>query len=180
MAGFLFSPDRYLDALQFAAEKHLPQKFPGKELPYLVHVVTVAAEVTAHLPALGLDDPDLAVTCALLHDTIEDTDATYEDVAARFGAAVADGVAALSKDPSLPKADQMQDSFRRIRQQPREVWVVKLADRIANMDTPPHYWTLPKRQAYREEALLIAATLGPGAPVLEARLRERIAAYPAP
>jgi (p)ppGpp synthase/HD superfamily hydrolase len=92
----MYSPDRYLAALRFAAEKHLPQKFPGTDLPYLMHVVTVASEVIAHLPLLDLADPDLAVTSALLHDTIEDTSATYDEIAARFGAAVADGVAALN------------------------------------------------------------------------------------
>ena len=91
----MYSPDRFLAALRFATEKHLPQKFPGTDLPYLMHVVTVASEVIAHLPALKLDDPDLAVACALLHDTLEDTPATYEEVAAKFGRAVADGVDAL-------------------------------------------------------------------------------------
>jgi len=170
-----YSPDRYLAALRFAAEKHLPQKFPGTDLPYLMHVVTVASEVIAHLPVLDLADPDLAVTCALLHDTLEDTTATYDEVAARFGVPVADGVQALTKR-DVP--DKMADSLRRIRLQPREIWVVKLADRIANMDAPPHYWTAEKKRAYRAEALVIADALGSAAQVLDARLRARIAAYP--
>lgn len=171
----MYSPDRYLAALRFAAEKHLPQKFPGTELPYLMHVVMVASEVIAHLPALQLADPDLAVTCALLHDTIEDTPATREELAARFGAAVAAGVDALTKR-DVP--DKMADSLRRIRLQPREIWIVKLADRIANMDAPPHYWTTEKKVAYRAEALAIADALGSAAQVLDQRLRARIAAYP--
>ena len=171
----MYSPDRYLAALRFATEKHLPQTFPGTDLPYLMHVVTVASEVIAHLPALKLDDPDLAVACALLHDTLEDTPATYDEVAGRFGRAVADGVDALTKR-NVP--DKMADSLQRIRLQPREIWVVKLADRIANMDAPPHYWTAEKRRAYREEALVIADALGSAAPVLDARLRGRVAAYP--
>ena len=171
----MYSPDRYLAALRFAAEKHLPQKFPGTDLPYLMHVVTVAAEVIAHLPVLKLDDPDLAVGCALLHDTLEDTPATYDEVAARFGRAVADGVDALTKR-DVP--DKMADSLQRIRLQPREIWVVKLADRIANMDAPPHYWTAEKKRAYQAEALAIADALGGAAPVLDARLRGRVAAYP--
>lgn len=175
----MYSPDRYVAALRFAAEKHNSQKFPGTDLPYLVHLVTVAAEVIAHLPSLALADPDLAVTCALLHDTIEDTGTSRDEVEARFGPAVAAGVSALSKDPSLPKAEQMADSFRRIRREPREIWTVKLADRIANMAPPPHYWTLEKRRSYREEAITIADALGSAAPVLDARLRERIRTYPA-
>lgn len=172
----MFSPDRYLAALRFAAEKHLQQKFPGSDLPYLVHVATVAAEVIAHLPVLGLANPDLAVSCALLHDTLEDTTTTHEELVARFGGAVAAGVQALTKR-DVP--DKMADSLRRIREQPREVWIVKLADRIANMDAPPHYWTAEKRLAYRDEALVIADALGSASPALDARLRARIAAYPA-
>jgi (p)ppGpp synthase/HD superfamily hydrolase len=49
-----------------------------------VHVVSVAAEVIATLPESGVDQPDLAVQCALLHDTIEDTGTRYEEIAA-FG-----------------------------------------------------------------------------------------------
>lgn len=173
----MFSPDRYLAALQFAATKHNTQKFPGTELPYLVHVVTVASEVIAALPAAHLADPDLAVQCALLHDTIEDTETTREEVVERFGPAVTEGVLALSKDSRLPKAEQMSDCLRRIKLQPREIWVVKLADRIANMDQPPHYWPPEKRRAYREEAIVIANALGPACPALDARLRERIEAY---
>ena len=172
----MFSPDRYLAALHFAAEKHLQQKFPGTELPYLVHVVTVASEVIAHLPALNLAQPDLAVGCALLHDTLEDTATTHEELVARFGGAIAAGVQALTKR-DVP--DKMADSLRRIREQPREIWVVKLCDRIANMDAPPHYWTAEKRAAYRQEALAIADALGSASSVLDARLRARIAAYPA-
>ena len=171
----VYSPDRYLAALRFAAEKHLPQKFPGTELPYLLHVVMVASEVIAHLPALKLNDPDLAVTCAILHDTIEDTPATYDEVAARFGAAVANGVDALTKR-DVP--DKMADSLRRIRLQPREIWIVKIADRIANMDAPPAYWSTEKKCSYREEAVPIVDAPGSATPVLDARLRARIAGYP--
>ena len=172
----MFSPERYFAALRFAAERHLQQKFPGTELPYLLHVVTVTSEVIAHLPVLQLSEPDLAVTCALLHDTLEDTATTREEVQARFGAAVAAGVDALTK---RDVRDKMADSLRRIRAQPREIWIVKLADRIANMDAPPHYWTAEKRVEYREEALAIADALGSASSVLDARLRGRIAAYPA-
>jgi (p)ppGpp synthase/HD superfamily hydrolase len=171
----LYSPERYMAALKFAAEKHLTQTFPGTQLPYLVHLVTVASEVIAHLPVLALDDPDLAVGCALLHDTIEDTGTTRDELAARFGEAVARGIDALTKKAVR---DKMADSLRRIREQPREIWIVKLADRTANMDTPPHYWPAEKRRAYRDEAVQIADALGGAAPVLDARLRARIAAYP--
>ena len=174
----MYSPDRYVDAMRFAAEAHNAQKEPGHDLPYLVHVVSVAAEVIAALPTFTGIDADLAVTCALLHDTVEDTRVTLDEVSARYGAAVAAGVSALTKNDKLEtKSEQMADSLRRIKEQPREIAVVKLADRITNMSAPPSYWSKEKCAAYRYEAGLIADTLGYVSPVLEARLRARIAAY---
>lgn len=173
----MFSPDRYTAALRFAARQHLAQKVPGSELPYLVHVTSVAAEVIAALATTRLDDPDLAVECALLHDTIEDTGATYAEIADRFGAAVAAGVQALSKDPALPKHEQMRDSLRRIRDQPPAIWVVKLADRITNLGPPPAHWSADKRAAYRDEAVVIADALAGASAALDGRIRGKIEAY---
>lgn len=173
----MFSPDRYVDAMRFAAAAHKAQKEPGHDLPYLVHVVSVAAEVIAALPTAKLEEPDLAVTCALLHDTVEDTDTPLTDIAERYGDKVAAGVAALTKNASLPKVDQMPDSLRRIREQPLEIAIVKLCDRIINMSAPPHYWTKDKCAAYREEAGRIADALGYASSALEARLRAKMDAY---
>lgn len=94
-----------------------------------------------------------------------------------FGPAVTDGVLALSKDPGVVKADQMADSLRRIQLQPREIWIVKLADRTANLADPPPHWTIEKRRAYRAEASSIADALGSACAALDARLRARILAY---
>lgn len=183
-----FSPDRYVVALQVAARRHAGQRVPGTELPYLVHLVSVAAETIVGVEAdrALVTDPDLAVTCALLHDTIEDTATTAEarvalhgELAAQFGHPVADGVRALSKDDTLPKAARMADSLDRIRAQPREVWMVKLADRITNLAPPPARWSRDKRVAYRDEAIVIADALGEASPALHDRLRARITGYAA-
>lgn len=172
-----FSPERYIAALHFAAARHRTQLVPGTDLPYIVHVVSVAAELIAVLAESRIDRPDLAVQCALLHDTMEDTGTRHDEIAGEFGADVADGVAALSKNEALPKAERMADSLRRIRLQPREIWMVKLADRISNLSAPPAYWTAEKRVAYRDEAIEIASALGPASPLLDGRIRERIVAY---
>ncbi|MEO8843584.1 MAG: HD domain-containing protein [Kofleriaceae bacterium] len=172
----MFTVDRYVAALRFAAIKHEGQRMTGGELPYLVHVASVASEVIAALEP-GLDG-DLAVQCALLHDTLEDTPTTFDELAAEFGRAVADGVLALSKiDDSIPKDDRMADSLRRIRLQPREVWIVKLGDRITNLAPPPEQWSSEKRRAYQAEAVVIADALGTASPVMDARIRARIGAY---
>jgi (p)ppGpp synthase/HD superfamily hydrolase len=189
-----FSLERYLAALRFAARRHGDQKMPagrdGLAPPYVVHVVSVTAEVIAVLPANI--DADLAVACALLHDTVEDTaesladkHALADEIEREFGRPVRDGVWALSKFKTLPdgtpqdKPAQIADSLRRIREQPHAVWAVKLADRITNLAPPPVKWDRAKCERYQAEAQQILDTLGAGCPPLADRLRTRIAAYPA-
>jgi (p)ppGpp synthase/HD superfamily hydrolase len=173
----MWSPERYLRALHFAAVRHADQKVPGSEMPYLVHLTAVAAEVMRGVALETVANPDLAVVCALLHDVVEDTATTRAEVAAAFGDDVAAGVAALSKDGSLPKGEQLDDSLQRIRACPREVWVVKLADRITNLQEPPAHWTAEKRSRYREEARRIHAALAEAHALLGARLAEKIEGY---
>ncbi len=172
-----WSAELYRRALLFAAEAHKGQSVPGSERPYVTHPVEVAAEVTATIAIEPVESPDLAVLCALLHDTVEDTAVTVETIEAIFGERVARGVAALSKNPALAKEERMADSLRRIRQEPREVWLVKLADRVVNLAEPPAYWSREKVLAYREEAREIAAALGEASPALATRLRAKIEAY---
>jgi len=184
-----WSQDAYIAAWRFAAEAHWSdshrQCVPGTDLPYLLHVGMVAMEVIAALAREAGVDGDLAVQCALLHDTLEDTATEYDELVAAFGPAVADGVRALTKDPAigadLPKpqrkARQMADSLERIRQQPKAVWMVKLADRITNLQPPPAHWSPEKVDAYRAEARTIHTALSGASPLLEARLAEKIAGY---
>ena len=96
---------------------------------------------------------------------------------AEFGQAVAAGVLALTKDMALPKEQQLADSLRRIRHQPPEVWMVKLADRISNLQPPPSHWTKQKSASYREEALQIHEALREASPSLAKRLLAKIESY---
>ena len=171
--------DATLAAWRYAAQAHLGQTLPDGDLPYVVHVGTVAMEVMAAHALDPLADPGLAFQCALLHDTVEDCGASLEDLAMRFGPAVAAGVSALSKRKDLPKAEAMADSLARIRQQPKAVWAVKLADRITNLQPPPKRWTAAKRTQYQSEARAILEALGAGNAVLASRLASKILAYEA-
>ena len=96
-----WSQDTYIKAYRFAAEAHNGQLVPGSDLPYIMHLSFVAMEVLAALAVEPVALPDLALQCALLHDTIEDTDITYDDVQATFGANVADGVLAMTIDETI-------------------------------------------------------------------------------
>jgi (p)ppGpp synthase/HD superfamily hydrolase len=172
-----WTPDLYIRALAFAARAHGDQKVPGTGFPYIAHVATVTQEVMAALTAEPGLDGDLAVQCALLHDVIEDTGNTYEQVEREFGRKVADGVLALTKDMTVEKPRRLADSLVRIKAQPREAWMVKLADRITNLQPPPPQWTFEKRQEYRAEAILILDALRDASPMLAQRLADKIGEY---
>lgn len=169
--------ERYLAALHFAARAHQGQLYPGTELSYIMHLSFVAMEVLAAHPHEPDWDAGFAVQCALLHDVLEDTDRTRQQLADAFGDAVAAGVEALTKSSALPKPQRMPDSLQRIRQQPREVWIVKLADRISNLQSPPPHWDAAKQAGYRDEAQTILDALGEASPYLAARLSLKIRAY---
>jgi len=173
----MWDADAYKRALDFAARAHAKQTMQGSDLPYVVHLTKVAQEVmraSAEEPSI---DATLAVTCALLHDCIEDAGVTKEQLAAQFGPKVADGVEALTKRESVPKGERMRDSLERIAAQPREIAMVKLADRITNLEPAPAHWSPEKRAAYREEAKQILAALQGRCAWLEARLAQKIAEY---
>jgi (p)ppGpp synthase/HD superfamily hydrolase len=175
----MWSPDLYQRAVRFAAERHSGQSVPGSTLPYLLHITQVAAEVMRAIAIEPVTLPDLAVACALLHDTMEDPPTSRDELATLFGEQVACGVEALTKDPRLAKDEQLDDSLRRIRACPHEVWAVKLADRITNLQSPPPAWTVEKRRRYQDEARRIHSTLSGGHELLAERLAERIEAYAA-
>jgi (p)ppGpp synthase/HD superfamily hydrolase len=168
--------DLFKRTIDFAAKAHGAQTIAGSGAPYVVHLVKVATEVLhAHLAAPV--DVNFAMQCALLHDSMEDAGVTAEALTQAFSARVAAGVAALTKNEALPKAEQMADSLTRIKAQPREVWMVKLADRITNLEPAPPHWTAEKRTRYLAEARQIHDALHEAHAALAARLQEKIDQY---
>ncbi len=174
-----WSQETYIKALNKAAHAHQDQKMPGSERPYIIHLGFVSMEVIAALSVETEHEGNLAIQCAILHDTIEDTDTTFEEIKTEFGESVANGVLALTKDKSLAKHLQMADSLQRIKTQPQEIWMVKLADRISNLQAPPHYWTQDKIVRYREEGIQIYEALKDASPFLASRLAKLIEDYKA-
>jgi (p)ppGpp synthase/HD superfamily hydrolase len=172
-----WTQDDYIKAYRFAADRHNDQKYPGTDLPYIMHLSFVCMEVIAALRLGGVEQETVAVQCALLHDVIEDTPTTYDEVKQAFGQAVADGVMALTKSPTLEKSQKMADSLQRLQQQPTAVQLVKLADRITNLQTPPHYWSKEKIAAYRAEAIVIHQALKAANGYLADRLQQKIDDY---
>jgi (p)ppGpp synthase/HD superfamily hydrolase len=173
-----WSQELYIKAYKFAGEAHKKQKLPGSDLPYIMHLTLVSMEIMAALSVENNLDGDLAIQCALLHDTIEDTGIKYDNLKDEFGIMVANGVNALSKNGTIKsKKEQMTDSLERIKKQPKEVWMVKLADRITNLQPPPLNWDQEKISNYQQEAKLIYDNLKDASKFLADRLKKKIDNY---
>ena len=175
----MFSQENYIEVLNFAAIAHGEQKTP-KDLPYIAHITCVAMEVINACEKSSLDEEkaNLAISCALLHDVIEDANITYDELYMKFGEKVANGVEALTKDKTLAsKQEQMKDSIERLLTQPYEVQMVKLADRITNLGIPPKHWDNEKIKKYQEEAGFILSCLCNSNIYLSKRLKEKIENY---
>lgn len=175
----MFSQENYIEILNFAAIAHGEQKTP-KDLPYIAHITCVAMEVINACEKSSLDEEkaNLAISCALLHDVIEDANITYDELYMKFGEKVANGVEALTKDKTLAsKQEQMKDSIERLLTQPYEVQMVKLADRIINLGIPPKHWDNDKIKKYQKEAGFILSCLGNSNIYLSKRLEEKIENY---
>lgn len=177
MQNNLWQQDKYIKAYRFAAEKHKGQLFPGTEWSYVVHLSMVSMEIIASLNYSPDVNGDLAVQAAILHDTIEDTDTTYEELRSKFSQKIANGVLSLTKDKSIEKQGRMIDSLKRIKMQSKEIWMVKLADRITNLQPPPECWNNEKREKYFLQSQVIYDELKGASEYLSERLKEKIQTY---
>jgi (p)ppGpp synthase/HD superfamily hydrolase len=118
-------------ALAFAAEAHRNQRRKGAaQEPYLNHLIEVL-DLVVQTTSDGAD-MDMLIA-ALLHDVVEDTATTYEDVVKSFGERVADIVRENSDDMSLPKAERRRARIAAMSLKSREARMVKIADVISNL-----------------------------------------------
>lgn len=171
----------YQKAIKFAGEKHKDQKVKGTNTNYLMHLSNVAMEILmadkVTLSSEDIFDLDYAIQVALLHDTLEDTMTSNEEISEAFGEEVLEGVLALTKDESLDPSHMMIDSLIRINELQKEVGMVKLADRITNLQEPPPSWSSEKITDYWEESLVISHFLSGKHTYLNNRLEDKIEEY---
>lgn len=126
---------RLFEALAFAAEKHSTQRRKdAAATPYINHCILVARVL---LREGGLTDESLLLA-ALLHDTVEDTDATFDDLRARFGDEVAALVGEVTDDKSLPKDERKRLQVEHAREASVRAKQLKLADKICNVRDLAH------------------------------------------
>lgn len=146
-------------AASFAARVHHGHFRKDGVTPYFAHPCRVAM-VVRHV--FGCDD-EVAIAAAFLHDTIEDTTTDYDDIEENFGAAVADAVAAMSKNMLLPESAREKDYDQRLAAGPWQSRLIKLADVYDNsIDVTPGTEAAEKFIDKRRRALELAkADSGP-------------------
>ena len=151
---------KLLQAASFAARKHISQKRKGNDAaPYINHPL----EVANLLANLGkVEDFDVLIA-AILHDTVEDTETTKEEIAALFGEPVAQMVMEVTDDKSLPKAERKQLQIEHAPHLSDGAKLVKLADKISNIrdvsENPPDGWSDERRREYVEWGKKVVAGL---------------------
>lgn len=171
----LWSNDLFLKSFFFAAKAHNGQMVPGSNLPYIIHISCVCSEL------MSVTDKkyncNLLLQCGALHDTLEDTKTSYKQLYLVFGKSVADGVQALSKNEDIDKLHQLDDSISRIIKQPKEIWMVKMADRIINLNPPPSFWSSEKIENYYKKSFLVYDAFKNSNEQLSLRLLKKIKEY---
>jgi len=177
-ADSLAAVQNILRAASFAANKHAQQRRKGAAAePYINHLIEVAQLVSNATPVL---DANL-VMAALLHDVIEDVGVTEEEIRQEFGSDVANLVAEVTDDRSLPKAErkrmQVEDAPRKsVRAQ-----TIKLADKIANLrgilTSPPAGWSFERKKEYFEWAKSVVAGFTAPNPLLKAEFERTYAQF---
>jgi len=177
-----WSIDEIQEIWQLASKLHNGQKYgglkDGEQVEYINHIGSVVFEILNAIQSTENMNSGLAIKCAILHDTIEDTSASYEKINELFGHEVANGVLALTKNDKIEgQIEKMLDSLKRIKEQPIEIWAVKMADRISNLYQPPYYWENEKKLKYIEEAEIIFNELKDGNKYLAERLKTKIKEY---
>jgi guanosine-3',5'-bis(diphosphate) 3'-pyrophosphohydrolase len=141
--------NRLLQAAVFAAQKHSNQRRKNASAtPYINHPL----EVANHLADVGqVSDEDILVA-AILHDTIEDTETTEQELRALFGEAVARLVLECTDDKRLPKAERKRLQILNAPHKSPGAKQIKIADKTCNLRSilqdPPADWPLQRQREY--------------------------------
>ncbi len=156
------------EALAFAAHKHRSQRRKDAEAsPYINHPIALARTLVVEG---GVTDTKTLIA-AVLHDTVEDTDTSFEEITAMFGKKVAEVVREVTDDQTLLKPDRKRLQIEHAPHMSKRAALVKLADKTSNLrdvaSNPPRGWPLARRRAYFDWAKAVVD----GLPPVNARLR---------
>jgi GTP diphosphokinase / guanosine-3',5'-bis(diphosphate) 3'-diphosphatase len=140
---------QFVRALEIASRKHSTQRRKDAvSSPYINHPIALVSILAVEA---GIDDSGV-LCAALLHDTIEDTDTTRDELAETFGSTIADIVVEVTDDKQLSKHVRKQLQIEHAPALSRAAGLVKCADKIANLrdlaECPPPDWALERRQEF--------------------------------
>jgi guanosine-3',5'-bis(diphosphate) 3'-pyrophosphohydrolase len=138
-----------MEATMFAADKHRRQtRKDAQGTPYINHPIMV---VNLMANVGGITDIE-ALQAGMLHDTVEDTDTSPEEIETRFGYAVRSLVMEVTDDKTLEKQERKRIQIEKAPRLSPRAKVIKLADKIANLTdlivSPPAHWPPERRQQY--------------------------------
>jgi guanosine-3',5'-bis(diphosphate) 3'-pyrophosphohydrolase len=137
-----------LKASYFAAEKHRDQRRKGDGSPYINHPLGVGWILWDE--GCVMDPP--TIIAAILHDTVEDTNTTLDEIAREFGQVVANIVAEVTDDKELPKVDRKKLQIEHARKASHAARNIKLADKLHNLrdllKVPPQGWSRGRITGY--------------------------------
>ena len=160
---------KFLEALSFAAYKHRHQRRKdAAKTPYINHPIAVTNIL---LNEAGITD-EIVLLSAILHDTVEDTDTSIEEIEQAFGSAIAKVVSEVTDDKSLPKAERKQAQIEHASKLSDRAKLVKLADKTANLrdmvTATPEGWTAERIENYLDWGKAVIDRLRGRHAVLEA------------
>ena len=140
--------NKIIEACNFAADKHKNQRRKdNSKTPYINHPIEVANK----LSNCGINDSDILVAC-LLHDTIEDTETTKEEIKQKFGEKVLNIVMECSDDKTLSKVERKRKQIEHSKEISNEAKLVKLSDKYCNLSdlikNPPTKWSKQEIEGY--------------------------------
>ncbi|MFC1684002.1 HD domain-containing protein [Pseudomonadota bacterium] len=168
-----------LKALEFAASKHRDQRRKDKEAsPYINHPIALANTLCNEA---GITDIE-TICGALLHDTVEDTETTPEELTDVFGSSISDIVMEVTDDKNLPKMERKRLQVQHAYHASDKAKLVKLADKISNLRDmvvcPPAHWSHERKQEYFDWAKEVIDQLRGINPRLESIFDEAYAKRP--
>ena len=142
-----------LKAAHFSAQKHSTQRRKDENAsPYINHPISVALAIAQ---IGGVDDPEI-LAAALLHDTLEDTETTPEELEDEFGKKVCEYVLDVSDDKTLPKDERKRRQIEHAKKISKGAALIKLGDKISNVtdviNSPPEGWDINRRKEYLDWA----------------------------
>jgi len=169
LEALMVRPGVLLQALSFAAERHKEGKRKGTGgTPYINHPI----EVAMILATDGHVDDEAILVAAVLHDTVEDTSTTFQELEARFGAEVRRLVEEVTDDQHLPKTERKRLQIEHAPHLSPKAKLIKIADKISNVrdvtHSPPAHWPHQRRCEYLDWAEKVVAGLRGANPAVEA------------